>query len=346
MSSHAEGEATSAIGVSSHAEGSGATSFGNFSHAEGNVTTTTAVASHAEGDESSATGIASHAEGYHGLAQGEDSHAEGESVSAIGMASHAEGVATKAYAQYSHTEGASTIASGDSSHAEGSGTTANGKASHAEGLTAVTTVSGYKINDWNEIGSEDVVSELSSGAHAEGHETSAMGIASHAEGYRTEARFRYEHATGKYNLSTNDLRTRHTLFSVGVGTSNLDRRNGLVVWSDGKVDVYKSGSGNSTVYYSLIDTLDSKAGYKSFANYAAMTGDTGVTDGMICYDQNGGDYYIYNQNGSAFNPMGGGGGQTYQFDNEPTSGSTNLLTSGTIYNTIGNINAILDSING
>ena len=112
------------------------------------------------------------------------------------------------------------------------------------------------------------------------------------------------------------------------------------------MDVYKSGNGRSAVYYNLVDTLDSKAGYKSFANYAAMTGDTGVTDGMICYDQNGDDYYIYyGSRENAFKEIGGGG-QTYQFDNEPTSGSNNLLTSGTIYNTIGNINAILDSING
>jgi hypothetical protein len=222
---------------------------------------------------------------------------------------------------------------------------ASGEYSHAEGLSAVTTTSGYTFNDSQETGSEDVILEESNGAHAEGQETSAMGFASHAEGYHTEARFRYEHANGKYNLSTNKGRTSYTIFSVGVGNSDSDRRNGLMVWSDGKVDVYKSGTGGSAVYYSLADTLDSKAGYKSFVNYAAMTGDTGVTDGMICYDQGGGDYYIYNQNGNAFNPMGGGG-QSYQFDPEPISGSTNLLTSGTIYNTIGNINAILDSING
>ena len=156
--------------------------------------------------------------------------------------------------------------------------------------------------------------------------------------------FRYEHANGKFNLSTNNRRRSYTIFSVGVGSSDSDRRNGLTVWSDGAVEVYKSGTGGSTVYYNLVSTLDAKAGYKSFANYAAMTGATGVTDGMICYDQDGGDYYIYDQNGSAFNPMGGG--QSYQFDDEPTSGSDNLLTSGTIYNTIGNINAILDSING
>ena len=191
----------------------------------------------------------------------------------------------------------------------------------------------------------DVEEEDSRGSHAEGQETSAMGLASHAEGYHTEARFRYEHANGTYNLSTNYQRSKYTLFSVGVGSSNSDRRNGLTVWSDGAVEVYKSGTGGSTVYYNLVNTLDSKAGYKSFSDYAAMTGSTGVTDGMICYDQDGEDYYIYNQTENTFSPLGGGG-QAYQFDNEPTSGSTNLLTSGTIYDTIGNINAILDSING
>jgi hypothetical protein len=259
----------------------------------------------------------------------------------MGVSSHAEGLSTKSSGYASHAEGNKAIASGQASHAEGASSSAIGESSHAEGLSAVTTTSGYSIDDWGHI-----VTEMSKGAHAEGQETSAMGSASHAEGYKTESKFRYEHASGKYNRSTGITNGSHTIFSVGVGTSDSDRRNGLAVWSDGSVEVYKSGNGQTAVYYNLVNTLDSKADYKSFTNYAAMAAATGLTDGTICYDVSGDKYYIYY--GSRENKFKeiGGGGQTYEFDAQPTSGSNNLLTSGTIYNTIGNINAILDSING
>jgi len=241
------------------------------------------------------------------VATGDFSFAHGQDTSASGQASHAEGSGTTSNGNYSHAEGHATSAIGIASHAEGVSATSNGNYSHAEG---------------------------------EG--TSAFGANSHAEGFHTIATNSNEHASGKYNRSGVTGGTVHTILSVGVGSSETDRRNGLEVLSDGSVQVYKSGTGDSTVYYNLVNTLDSKAGYKSFSTYAEMTNYTGVTDGMLCYIQRETAYYIYNQSESMFSPVG----KAYEFDNQPTSGSNNLLTSGTIYNTIGDINTILDSING
>lgn len=87
--------------------------------------------------------------------------------------------------------------SGDYTHAEGQGCSANGDASHAEGK----------------------------GTDVEGHY-------GHAEGLRTIVENNCEHAEGCYNVSNTG--TRH---SIGIGTSESDRRNALEVMDDGRVYV-------------------------------------------------------------------------------------------------------------
>lgn len=89
------------------------------------------------------------------------------------------------------------IVSGDYAHAEGQGCSANGDASHAEGK----------------------------GTDVEGHY-------GHAEGLRTIVENNCEHAEGCYNVSNTG--TRH---SIGIGTSESDRRNALEVMDDGRVYV-------------------------------------------------------------------------------------------------------------
>lgn len=69
-------------------------------------------------------------------------------------------------------------------------------------------------------------------AHAEGQGCSANGDASHAEGFRTIVENDCEHAEGCYNVSNTG--TRH---SIGIGTSESDRRNALEVMDDGRVYV-------------------------------------------------------------------------------------------------------------
>lgn len=89
------------------------------------------------------------------------------------------------------------IVSGDYAHAEGQGCSANGDASHAEGK----------------------------GTDVEGHY-------GHAEGLHTIVENNCEHAEGCYNVSNTG--TRH---SIGIGTSESNRRNALEVMDDGRVYV-------------------------------------------------------------------------------------------------------------
>lgn len=108
----------------------------------------------------------------------------------------------------SHTEGRITEASGDYSHAEGTNTQAIGESSHAEGNSTI-----------------------------------ANGNASHAEGYHTNTSNEYEHACGKYNYSdsSSDYDSYKTIYSVGIGTSDDDRKNAFEISKTG--NVYVKGIG-------------------------------------------------------------------------------------------------------
>jgi hypothetical protein len=99
---------------------------------------------------------------------------------------------------------------GNKSFATGTDVIALGENSHAEGLLTAATKS-Y--------------------AHSEGWGTRANGVASHAEGYNTIANNNFMTAVGKFNTSA-DV---GSLFEVGIGTSTIDRKNGLQVFDDGGV---------------------------------------------------------------------------------------------------------------
>ena len=157
-------------------------------------------------------------------AKGGNSHAEGSNTTASGSSSHAEGLNTLAYGYFSHAEGEDTEARGGSSHAEGSNTRAGGSSSHAEG-------------------DNTEASNISS--HAEGYKTFAAGGSSHAEGSNTRAINSYEHAQGFWNNSHTNAgasRVYNTLHSIGIGTSNSDRKNAQEVSVNG--DHYIIGIGN------------------------------------------------------------------------------------------------------
>ena len=112
-------------------------------------------------------------------------------------------------------KGTGAVASGYAAHAEGASTTASGTGSHAEGVSA--TASGYS-------------------SHAEGASTIASGTGSHAEGECTKTTNRGEHAEGRFNKSNTD--TRH---SVGIGTSDNNRKNAFEIMQNG--DIYVIGLG-------------------------------------------------------------------------------------------------------
>ena len=104
----------------------------------------------------------------------------------------------------------------------------------AEGVTG-----GEIFNDYG----NNIASDY---AHAEGQGCSANGDASHAEGKGTDVEGHYGHAEGLHTIVENDCEhaegcynvsntgTRH---SIGIGTSERNRRNALEVMDDGRVYV-------------------------------------------------------------------------------------------------------------
>ena len=88
------------------------------------------------------------------------------------------------------------------------------------------------------------------GAHAEGYGTIAKGDGTHAEGMYTVTNNNAEHACGKYNKSTPEVRipgnanvtSYGTQFSIGIGSSYIQRVNAFEVLGNG--DIYVKGLGS------------------------------------------------------------------------------------------------------
>lgn len=137
---------------------------------------------------------------------------------AIGHASHVEGMSNLTPTCSATLEGLDegTTASfvNGANHAEGAGNLAGAAASHAEGIR-------------NEIGDN--------------------AYASHAEGIKNTTQNRAEHASGQYNKSNKATDTfgdsGNTLFSVGCGTSDADRKNAFEVMQDGTCKYYDVDTG-------------------------------------------------------------------------------------------------------
>lgn len=137
---------------------------------------------------------------------------------AIGHASHVEGMSNLTPNCFATLEGLDegTTAShvNGANHAEGAGNLAGAVASHAEGIR-------------NEIGDN--------------------AYASHAEGIKNTTQNRAEHASGQYNKSNKATDTfgdaGNTLFSVGCGTSDADRKNAFEVMQDGTCKYYDVTTG-------------------------------------------------------------------------------------------------------
>lgn len=175
--------------------------------------------------------------------------------------------ANAASGNYSHAEGEATTASGYGSHAEGYQTTASGGESHAEGWH--TEASGRST-------------------HAEGQYTRAVGSVSHAEGLNTESFAQGEHAEGTYNKSYDSADvTRRLVHSVGIGSSDDDRKNAHEIKINGDHYVYGLGEFDGTnsadaqtlqeVIYSKQNTLTAGTGIEiTPENQINVTLDTNV----------------------------------------------------------------------
>lgn len=123
-------------------------------------------------------------------------------------------------------------ASGTNSFAEGQDTSATGMGAHAEGYQ--TVASGVY-------------------SHAEGKWTKAEGSCSHTSGLGTIAKNGAEVAFGKYNESN-----EKTVFSIGWGTSDTNRKNLFEIRTDGSayingIDVFSE--------LKKIDDMEKSIGY-------------------------------------------------------------------------------------
>lgn len=260
--------------LSCHVEGQGCNIVGYASicHLEGNSNATVHSMNPNAGFWDEALGC--HVEGANNVVGGQNSHAEGQYNAALGTASHCEGkgfysdyitdwkqrtyrdndyIVSKwketplgkkegetkihykfsaAIAPFSHIEGmgnitercfakfsgldtgVETVAINGSNHAEGVGNYNGGAASHVEGIR-------------NEINKD--------------------AYASHAEGIKNTTQNRAEHASGQYNKSNKATDTfgdsGNTLFSVGCGTSDADRKNAFEVMQDGTCKYYDVDTG-------------------------------------------------------------------------------------------------------
>lgn len=110
--------------------------------------------------------------------------------------------------------------------AEGLTNTANGESSHVEG------------NNNNTGGT-------AKSAHAEGSNTFARGTSSHTEGYGTVTYNLSEHAEGMFNVSNKESDTYggagNTQHSVGIGASDVHKKNAFEIMQNG--DIYVVGLG-------------------------------------------------------------------------------------------------------
>lgn len=227
----AEDNNSVAIGYNTYAGGS-------YSFSQGYETSAITLCSHAEGENCYSGGRASHAEGEKSYSGGRASHTEGQWTSAITIASHAEGRNTLAKSNPSHAEGLNTIAEGEASHAEGHGCYARGDRAHAEGYST---------------------SAMTRNSHTEGGETLANGAYSHAEGNYTIAQNLVEHAGGRYNNSKKVQEewggSGNTLYSIGIGSDNSNRRNAIEIMQDGKFYIKDIGGYTGTTIGGSVKTV-------------------------------------------------------------------------------------------
>ena len=279
ISSHAEGYNTTASGDYSHAECNLTTASGSLSHAEGYNTTASGGQSHAEGGNTTASGNFSHAEGNSTITKNQSEHASGQfnvssSVSTIfgdaGNTLFSVGNGTSSNNRKNAFEirqnGDIYITSGGTdiklqNHLGGGGGGTSYEAGRAIAITSnrisldLPISAGTRTNALIYNNTTNVASGYYSNAegfgttangmssHAEGENTTASGNFSHAEGESTIAKNRSEHASGQYNVSSSASTTfgdaGNTLFSVGNGISDSNRKNAFEIRQNG--DTYLNG---------------------------------------------------------------------------------------------------------
>lgn len=216
---------------------------------------------------------ACHVEGGGGVAAGAFSHVEGSGCAALNVGAHCEG---RGYYKNNVTDWKKRTAKDNDylkdlwkkilfGKTDTSGYTykfsaAIGYASHVEGMSNLTPTCSATLEGLDE---GTTASFVNGANHAEGAGNLAGAAASHAEGIRNEigdnayashaegikniTQNRAEHASGQYNKSNKATDTfgdsGNTLFSVGCGTSDADRKNAFEVMQDGTCKYYDVDTG-------------------------------------------------------------------------------------------------------
>ncbi|HEV7781446.1 MAG TPA: tail fiber domain-containing protein [Chitinophagaceae bacterium] len=158
----------------------------------------------------------------------------------IGLQSFASGFNTKAKGQQSTSMGAFSEATGyiatsfgNNTQATGAGSTSFGNYTIASGIVATSmgmqTVANGDLS--TSMGDRSVASGYASVSM--GFQTLAAGAISTSLGYLTRAKSDFSLAVGRFNDTTNTM----TLFEVGNGTANNDRKNALTILRNGNAGI-------------------------------------------------------------------------------------------------------------
>ena len=246
---------------------------GTSSHSEGALNVASGKAAHAEGLKNVASGPSSHVEGEANTAGGDCSHVEGYLNETTKTGAHVEGKNNSSDAIYSHIEGINNTTRGEYSHIEGVGTSAIVTLESATTESTLYKIQGDKpewlvdndrvwIDGFGELIIKKVYggdptwiklpSKLGIGNKATisaviypvkgGRLTRVNAIGSHVEGIGTITNNNAEHASGQHNKSTKSSdKSQATQFSIGIGTSDTDRKNAFEVKQNG--DIYIIGIG-------------------------------------------------------------------------------------------------------
>lgn len=256
---HVEGQDCKIVGYASicHLEGSGSAVVHSMGKNVGFFSE--AVGCHVEGENGVAAGAFSHVEGSGCAALNNTAHCEGHGYYGISVTDWKKRTAKdndylkdlwkKILFGKTDTSGYTykfSAAIADASHVEGTGNIAPNASIYLEGLDPGTTSS--FVNGANHAeGAGNLAGAAAS--HAEGirNEIGHNAYASHAEGIKNTTQNRAEHASGQYNKSNKATDTfgdaGNTLFSVGCGTSDADRKNAFEVMQDGTCKYYDAATG-------------------------------------------------------------------------------------------------------
>lgn len=277
--SHVEGQDCLATGNYAHAEGIKTLAANDGAHAEGTGANAAGIYAHAEGQNTTAYASACHAEGGMCVCNGNYGHVEGFRCTVENTAGHAEGYITYCRANYGHVEGRQTNSIGPCAHAEGYGNKIDRSItitsiSNVEGHTSyfkadnisdlkvgacfiidyipyvVTDIADGNIyvNRWIEFKKQkyDIIImygvAYGNNAHSEGELGSAVGKNAHVSGVSCIAFNDNEVACGHYNYSFwSDDNAKRTLYSIGIGDSETNRKNAYELKENGDLYIYGVG---------------------------------------------------------------------------------------------------------